>query len=400
MHRLASLLFAALLLIPLCASAQQQMLPRSFAGWTQTSDGAFPLSGVQGTSDDSRGAGAPDAINAAREYGFAGGERASYTLGSETLNVTLYKMEDPSGAYGEYSYQRMPGMQRANLAEHSSIEPDRALALAGNLVVDIQGKNLTAHAAELKALVGALGQHAQDGPLPTLWQDLPQKDVIEGTDRYILGPQTLDQLFPGGLGGSVDFSKGAEAEVARYRVGGHDATLLIVDFPTPQMAEGMLANIQKKFNVNGSQPGSNSPALYAARSLTLLAIVAGAPSRADANALLGEVQPGTVLTWNEPTFQFKEPSIEVMVVGAIEGTGAICLFALIAGLAFGGLRVVVKRNMPGKIFDRPNYVEVLQMGLASKPINAEDFYGTPGEPTSKGEVDKNLPDRIALRIFR
>ena len=400
MHRFVALLFAALLLTALCASAQQ-ILPHSFAEWTQSSDGAFAPSAAQAAT----GAGEPasatrDAASAAKEYGFAGGEQASYSQSSQTLEVTLYKMKDPSGAYGEYSYQRMPGMERASLTDHSAITPDRALVLTGNLVVDIQGKNLTAHAADLKALVSDVRKHAHDGPLPTLWQDLPQKNVVEGTDRYILGPQTLDQFFPGGLGGSVDFSNGAEAEVAQYRVGGRDATLLIVDFPTPQMAESMLANIQKNFSVNGSNPGSNSPAFFATRSLTLLAVVAGAPSEKEADALLGQVQPGTVLTWNEPTFQFKEPSIGVMVVGTIEGTGVICLFAVIAGLAFGGLRVVVKRSLPGKIFDRAEYVQVLQMGLVSKPINAEDFYGTPGGPTPSVKVDKNLPDRIALRIFR
>ena len=398
MHRFVSLLFVALLLTPLCASAQQ-ILPHSFAGWTQNSEAAFTPSTAEAPTGGPAGA-TRDALGAAKEYGFASGEQASYTQGPQTLEVTLYKMKDPSGAYGEYSYQRVPGMERANLTDHSTITPDRALVLAGNLVVDIQGKNLTAHAADLKALVSAVRKHAQEGPLPTLWQDVPQKNIVEGTDRYILGPQTLDQLFPGGLGGSVDFSNGAEAEVAQYRVGGHDATLLIVDFPTPQMAESMLANIQKNFNVNGSKPGSNSPAFFAARSLTLLAVVAGAPSEKEADAVLGQVQPGTVLTWNEPTFQFKEPSIGVMVVGTIEGTGVICLFALIAGLAFGGLRLVVKRRLPGKIFDRAEYVQVLQMGLVSKPINAEDFYGTPGGPTPNVEVDKNLPDRIALRIFR
>ena len=398
MYRFVSLLFAALLLTPLCTSAQQ-ILPHSFAGWTQSSDGAFTPSAAQSPINAPAGA-TLDALSAAKEYGFAGGEQASYTQGSQTLEVALYKMKDPSGAYGEYSYQRVPGMERANLTDHSVITPDRALVLKGNLVVDIQGKSLTARAADLQVLVNSVAQHAQDGPLPALWQDLPQKNIVEGTDRYILGPQTLDQLFPGGLGRSVDFSNGAEAELAQYRAGGHDATLLIVDFPTPQMAESMLANIQKNFNVNGSKPGSNAPAFFAARSLTLLAVVAGAPSEKEADALLGQVQPGTVLTWNEPTFQFKEPSIGVMVVGTIEGTGVICLFAVIAGLAFGGLRVVVKRSLPGKIFDRAEYVQVLQLGLASKPINAEDFYGTPGGPTPPVEVDKNLPDRIALRIFR
>jgi Family of unknown function (DUF6599) len=393
MHRFGLILFAVVLATAFPASAQQ-ILPHSFAGWTQNSDQTLGLSSVPSTDATS------NAANAAGEYGFAGGERASYAQGSQTLDVTVYRMKDPTGAYGEYSYQRMPGMERSDLTEHSTVSPVRALALAGNLVIDIQGKDLPAHTKDLKALVDAAKQHSQNGLLPTLWQRLPEKNIVEGTDRYVLGPQTLDQLFPVGLGDSIRFSTGAEAELAHYRVGGHDATLLIVDFPTPQIALGTLADLQKKFNVNGSNPGSNSPALFAARSLTLLAVVAGAPSQADARDLLGQVDSGMVLTWDEPTFQFKEPSIETMVVGAIEGTGVICLFALIAGLAFGGVRLLVKRSMPGKIFDRTSYVQVLQMGLASKPINAEDFYGTPGELPGATTVDKNLPDRIALRIFR
>ena len=394
MHRLLSFLFAALLVTSVSASAQQ-ILPHSFAGWSQTGDQIFGASSVPNAANSEA-----SAAGVAAEYGFTGGEHATYTQGAESLDVTLYRMKDPTGAYGEYSYQRGPGMQRADLTEHSSIAPDRALVLAGNLVVDIQGKNLNARNADLKALVSDVSQHAQEGPLPTLWQDLPQKNLVEGTDRYVLGPQTLNQLFPGGLGESIGFSRGAEAEVAQYHLGGRNATLLIVDFPTPQMAVHMLGDIKTKYNVNGSQPGSSAPPLYAVRSLTLLAVVAGAPSQSQADALLAQVQSGAVLTWDEPTFQFKEPSIEMMVVGAIEGTGVICLFALVAGLAFGGVRLLVKRSMPGKIFDRTSYVEVLQMGLVSKPINAEDFYGTPGgAPTGPGP-DKNLPDRVALRIFR
>ncbi|HTZ98752.1 MAG TPA: hypothetical protein VMB02_00370, partial [Candidatus Aquilonibacter sp.] len=59
-----------------------------------------------------------------------------------------------------------------------------------------------------------------------------------------------------------------------------------------------------------------------------------------------------------------------------------------------------KRVLPGRVFDRPGYVQVLQLGLGSKPINAEDFYATTGGPIANTKVDKNLPDRIALRIFR
>jgi hypothetical protein len=51
------------------------------------------------------------------------------------------------------------------------------------------------------------------------------------------------------------------------------------------------------------------------------------------------------------------------------------MFAVVAGLAFGGVRIAVKRLLPGRVFDRGDQLDVLQLGLGSKPINSEDFYG-------------------------
>jgi hypothetical protein len=132
----------------------------------------------------------------------------------------------------------------------------------------------------------------------------------------------------------------------------------------------------------------------------MLEIVMGASTQAEAGSLLGQIESGTQVTWNEPTFQFKEPSIEMMIVGSIIGTGVICGFTLIAGLAFGGVRLVVKRAFPNKVFDRSSQIQVLQLGLSSKPINAEDFYQSDGTVIEEITVDKDLPDRVALRIFR
>ena len=76
------------------------------------------------------------------------------------------------------------------------------------------------------------------------------------------------------------------------------------------------------------------------------------------------------------------------------------MFALVAGLSFGGLRLIVKRVAPGKVFDRSSQLQVLQLGLGSKPINSDDFYGYSGPIGQAPHVDKNLPDRVALRLFR
>ncbi len=390
-----SILLLIVLAVPALPAKAQQILPQSFGRW-----GAAAPSNAPATAPALE---VSPAILA--EYEWTSSESCTYARAGgdvrDALQVTVFRMKDPTGGYGLYSYLRAPGMGRSNLSEHASVSRERALILVGNLVIDVRGRDLSKAGPDLKSLVAALQPHAQAGPLPTLWQLLPTKGLVEGTDRYILGPQTLNQLFPVALGDSLGLSTGGvEAELARYRSGGHETVLLMADFPTPQLAKQTLADLRKKFNVNGSMPGIAPPALFAKRSLTLLAIVSGPSTQQEAAPLLDQVRPGTTLTWDEPTFQFKEPSIFVMVAGTVIGTGIICVFALVAGLAFGGFRLLVKRILPNKVFDRSNHLQVLQLGLSSKPINAEDFYGTGGPLMQEGDVSKDLPDRVALRLFR
>jgi len=376
MRHAIPLIILFVLLAGLPASAQG-ILPSSFAGWSgTTSAGLNPPVIYDG---DKIGSMAAEQRAAARkEYGFLSGEEGSYSLGKDALQVTLYRMKDPSGAYGLYSYLRSPDMAHAGPNEHSVMSREEALVLIGNLVLDIHGSDLTKDADGLNALVSAVSSKAQQGPLPTLTEHLPTKGFIERSDKYILGPVTLDQFFPVSQNDWLGFSTGAEAEVARYHVDGHELNLLIADFPTPQTAQKKLNELQQVYHVNAAgtadAPQNSSP-VFGRRSITLLAIVFGARNNAEADKLLDQVQSGAEVTWNEPTFQFKEPPITTMIVGAIIGTGVICCFALISGIAFGGFRIVVKRFWPDKVFDRSSTMQVLQLGLGSKPINSEDFYG-------------------------
>ncbi len=63
-----------------------------------------------------------------------------------------------------------------------------------------------------------------------------------------------------------------------------------------------------------------------------------------------------------------------MIVGAFLGTGADHVLAVAAGIGFGGVRVLVKIFLPNKVFDREKQIEILQLGIYSKPIKAKDFY--------------------------
>jgi len=409
MHRTIELLMLALFLTAIPALSAppadaQGILPDSLAGWTAAPSSAF--SPAQANNPGNVPAGnTATAASAATEYGFVKGEQRAYTNGTDSLQAVVYQLKDPSGAYGEYSYLRTPDMPRADFAEHSSMSPQRALVLTGDVVLDIQGTNLPKHVNDIKALVVAVSPHAHQGPLPTIWQILPDTGLVERSDHYVLGPVALNQFFPAGNDDWLGFSDGAEAEVAQYQLkgqgaNGQNATLLIADFPTPQVAADRLLHIRRRFNINGSNPNSATPPIFAKRAVTLLAFVSGVSNQAQADGLLNQVHSDAALTWDEPTFQFKEPNIGTIVVGTIISAGVICLFAIIAGVAFGGLRLLTKLALPNMVFDRSNHLEVLQLGLGSKPIKSDDFYSggwAKGQETAAG---KKLTDRAALRLFR
>lgn len=367
--------------ITLASPAQNTVLPNSFDGWNgTTSQGLTPAlvyAGDKATLMIVR-----VQSEGLQEYGLAGGEEGTYTRGTEKLHVTLYRMKDPSGAYGGYTFLRVADMSPAKLGENAVISGDRALIQTGSYVLDIRGSAVRRSEADLSALVAIVAPHADHGPLPFLRLRLPEKDRVNHSDVYILGPKVLGDYLPVFSGDWLGFSNDAEAELAKYRVKGDEFTLLIADFPTPQLASRKLTELQEKYNANAATPKEGFPPVFAKRSMTMLAITIGARSKSEGDILLDQIQSETQLTWNEPSFSVTEPSMVAMLVGTFIGTGIICLFAMISSLAFGGARLLIKRALPGKVFDRSSEMQILQLGLSSKPINAEDFYGLGG---SSGE---------------
>ena len=82
----------------------------------------------------------------------------------------------------------------------------------------------------------------------------------------------------------------------------------------------------------------------------------------------------TEVTWNEPTHQLSDPPW-VVILGRILITTLLFMgLAVAVGAAFGGVRVLLKIVFPGKVFDRPGQMEVLQLGLSGKRIDSRDFY--------------------------
>ncbi len=374
------LLCLPLLLLTAPKSFAQGILPTSVAGWNSS---AVPAS--QSTAGDLQQiAGAASA--ALKEYGAQSAETRTYSHGADSLTATVYSFANTEGAYGAYSFLRTPDMAQANLTQHSSLSQDRALALTGNLVVQFAGKNLHKDSDAIELLVAQAGGHAKWGAYPALPQRLPAEDLVPRSDHYIWGPVALGQFLPFAPGDWLGFSKGAEAELAHYRLGGHDSTLVVVDYPTPQIAESQLKLLETQFgavtagnanavaDANTASVKTGAPRLYVRRDSTMVALLANAPSAAAANSLLQQFNSGMVLTWNTEVLETNQPSMVTIVIGTFVGAGEICAFALLGGVVFAGFRLLIKLLWPGRVFDRAWDLEIIELGLSSRPVKGSDLY--------------------------
>jgi hypothetical protein len=358
--------------------AAQGLLPSSFGGWT----GAGAQGQVSAAQIEQL---ANDRANILREYGIGGGERRDYSNGNGALTVTLYRMVDPSAAFGAFTFLREPDMAALALnrpISYSAGGRGRALAVVGNFVLDVAAAKGQVADADLSALAQSVAGQADRRPYPLIAYFLPKAGLIPGSERYVLGPQALQQVFPAGAANHTDwagFGSSAEAIVGRYRLPGpngtREAQLLVILYPTQQLAADRYATINKSFGLNGDTKDANGrPALFGARSSALIALLSGVDSADVAANFLNQIHYASDVTWDEPTHELTDPSISTIVVGAIVDTGAIMLLVLAASLGFGGFRIFMKLVLPGRVFDRTEDVEILQLGINSKPIANKDFY--------------------------
>ena len=351
-------------------SHAQTVLPSSFGKWTASGPSTMaPLSGL----DQFFG---PQA-NAFREYVVKSIEQCSYTEGKKAAIITLYRLRDPSSSYGAYTFLRNDAFTTAQIGSFAGVSRDRALIVIGQMLLDITvpANQSRPPDADLKQLSATLNKVADHTPYPTIGEHLPEKGRLPDSVHYVLGPLSLSQFVPIGTDDWIGFDHSAETILAKYRVEGKDETLLIASYPTQQIAAMKFDAMLRRFVFD--PPGGVSPGktiLFGKRVSSIVAVVVGAASRQAASKLLDQVTYKSSVTWNEPQQSYTEPSFSNMIVGAFVGSGIIMFLAIVAGVGFGGLRVLIKIFFPNKVFDRTNQIEILQLGISSKPINAKDFY--------------------------
>ncbi len=332
------------------AADNTAFLPKSFAGWTK-------IGQPQITTDAAQADAAYPAV--LEEYGFVASETATYTRddGSK-LSLKAARFKDATGAYGAFTFYRQPMMKTEEIGTKAASANNRILFFRSNVLVEADFDQVTEmSAAQLRELAGMLPEASGGaGNLPTLPQYLPKKGAVQNSAKYVLGPQALliakSPLTPE----QVDFRKEPEVLMQNYSSPDGSLLLMLIDYPTPQIAGEQLRSLQ-----TAQKSGGNS--FLTRRTGPILEIVSGATGSSEAQGLLQSVNYEAQVTWDEATSVSPRNNIGNLVLGIFALIGFILLFALIFGVFFGGIRIVVKRLFPDKVFDRPEEVEIIQLHL-------------------------------------
>ena len=275
------------------------ILPAQFAGWH-----------ISGSIQTSKDPAVADSVNAdlLKEYGLTDFESGTYT-GEDGRKVALkaIRFADASGAYGAFTYYKMPQMLKESIPDQGSSLNERVLFYRGNILVDAVFEKLSAmSAASLRELSQALPRPAGNaGNLPSLPAYLPKSGYVKNTAKYVMGPVGLDKISAPLSAQLVDFNTSAEVAMGTYQTSGGVATLMLIAYPTPQLAAEHLRRIDAA-NQPNAQPQSGSPIAIAGpmfdkRTGPMVVIATGVVSQAEARALLSAVNYEADVTWNENT---------------------------------------------------------------------------------------------------
>jgi len=335
------------------AATAQTILPKSFAGWTRNSD----VKAV--TKPEQADAAYPAVLN---EYGFAEAETATYTRpDGRTLTIKAAQFKDATGAYGAFTFYRNAAMKSEQIGTKAASANERILFFRSNVLVDAAFDRVTGmSAAELRELAAMLPDaKGTAGNLPNLPEYLPKQGAVENSAKYILGPQALTATKTPLSAELAGFASEPEILTQNYSTSDGPVTLMLLQYPTPQIAAERLRTMQASPNSGQS--------LAARRTGPIVVVENGNVGNSDAKNLLNAVNYEAEVTWNEATSMSKRDNIGNLLLAVFGLIGILIVFGLIFGVAFGGIRVLLTRHFPGTVFDVPGNVEILQLHIDDRP---------------------------------
>jgi hypothetical protein len=283
-------------------------------------------------------------------YGFIGAAVQDWKGPKGRTRLALYEMADPSAAYGLFTLERnldQAGVTTIPLGTEGFRYSHHICFWQSKYLVKLEGDNDSIEQLGHIVSENIFGRSRK----PPVSNHLPSNNLVQGTDRYVVDPDSVDRRL--GLDASkLGFEDSAEMATANYRVGGKSAVLVLLLYPTQQLA--------KKY-ADQLDAASSDDAPFRKRVGALVALVRGSRDPSVAEQILDAVNYESKVTWNE---RRPDLSLRDLILTIFTGIGIGLLFTVVAGISFGGVRIFVKSRYPDRVFDRSVDMEIIQLKLS------------------------------------
>lgn len=273
------------------------------------------------------------------ELGLDATEQADFkNPAGRAFSAAAWRMRDSTGAMALFELRRPPGASPAKLMELSVRTSDGMILAFGNYVFQLTG-DLPGE-TEIGQLWARLPKLEQS-PLPTLMSYLPSDGLIPNSERYVLGPVSLDRVDHRIPPSAAAFHLGSEAQTGKYKTPKGDITLAIFSYPTPNMAREQTEAFRK---IEGAVVKRSGP---------LVAVTVQPPDPDMAQRVLAQVRYGASLTLSENIPQDFNKGLSNMILSIMALAGILIGLSIVFGVGFGGFRVLMLklglREDPGNI---------------------------------------------------
>jgi hypothetical protein len=283
------------------------------------------------------------------EYGLVATEQAEYTStgpgGDKRLTATAWRMRDSTGAMAVFQARRPSGAAAANVAQLAAQTSDGVILAFGNYVFQFTGS--VPAADDLDQLYAQVPQLEQ-APLPALAGFLPLDGLIPNSERYVVGPVSLQRFEPRIAPSIAAFHLSAEGQLAKYNSAKGPMTLVIFEYPTPNLARERYQEFQ------------NIPGAVAKRTGPLVGIIIQPPDADAAERVLGQLRYQAKLTLNEKVPKDEAKGLAKLILNIFMVSGLLIGLSVLVGVAFGGSRVLLRKL--GIVRREPEGMTVLRLG--------------------------------------
>jgi hypothetical protein len=348
------------------------LLPDAFDGWVT----ADP---IQSLTDPYQAD--PASAAALKEYGFTFGALAHYKREGDTLTLRALRFVDASGAYGAYSFYRPDGWAKEQIGTGAASNKGHVLFWRGDTLVDATFSRLSPMSAgELREIASQLPLPGGNRSLaPPILGYLPQGSLDGQSTHYALGAAG----YAGGGGvlpaSIVGFDREAETVTANYSLSSGPATLTIVEYPTPQIAQAQEAALRAYIKAGSqAQPpwpkalqDSDTASLEVRHSGVLVALVSGDAIPDESHRLLEMVHYEADLTSIPQPVESDVSKTSRLLLGIASFVIVGSLAAILLGFFLGGGRALyrVAHGKPASAVYDEEFIHLdLREALQENPV--------------------------------